>query len=422
MFRYAMSLPSTTLRVGLHPTLAGVEFHFDGAGRSSGGVLAVDLERHLGRINEAERDLIATAALLVAAGLFVPSSIVVEWDSAAAVAPGFTELLGILYDVRAYCTKTAPLMPSVSIRPKGIASVAPVTCSADDHDLSAHSHILLFSGGIDSTYSLLRLLDEGKTPVALFLGANLDTVELEWEASCRIAEALGVRLLRWNLVTEGLPQRDADPTCWPHFGQFPYYNSIPHGRDILSAAVASVAASHSGIQHIAFGQEKESREKVTSYRGRRVLRHDVESVEGSALLETWLRRCTGSDLQLISPIETLTIEQIRLDMYDRHEDLLAMTQSCFWERLCGRCVKCISLYVLQRLTGMNVFHFDSNPFSDRWNRDLADAVSSDLPDNEIGYGAQIRNGLRRILADGKYTEDDYWIVQGSENLAPSPDR
>jgi 7-cyano-7-deazaguanine synthase in queuosine biosynthesis len=395
-----------------------VEFQLDTHKRLLNGMLTVDFDRYVKHFHKAEYDLIGAAALLVVAGLFVPSSIIVEWDSEASMLPEFNDLLRILYDVRAYCSKTAPFLPTVSIKSSNkIQNVqnAEVIFPAIDLDILNYSHILLFSGGIDSTYSMLRLIEEGSKSIALFLGINTDTVELEWEASRRIASTLDIELLHCDFVLKGFPQRGVDHANWPQFGQFPYFNSIPHGRDILSAALASVIARRFKIDSIAFGQEKESREKVIPYHGRRILRHDVESFEGSTILKTWLRRCLQHEIQLISPVESLTIEQIRLDMLDRYPDIMAMTQSCFWERRCCQCAKCVSSYILQRLTGNNIFNFQKNPLADQQNRDLADAIDSDIPDNEIGYGAQIRNGIRSIITKGKYTAEDYWVIRALEN-------
>lgn len=414
MIDYHSNKSSSTLRASLHPTLAGIEFHLESADRLSSGYLAVDISSPcIEGLNSSEYDLVAASALLVVCGFFTPTSIVLEWDSEATKATEFIDLLRILYDIRAYCTKTEPFLPSIAID-SSINNLPPSLEAPDGPDLSGFSHVQLFSGGIDSTYSLIRLREEGQTPLALFLGANIDTIDLEWSAAKKIVSEMNVPLLRLDIVTEGLPKRGADSSVWPQFGQFPYYNSIPHGRDILSAALASIIATRNSIGHIAFGQEKESREKVISYRGLQILRHDVESLSGSAILEKWLNRHLIKSLKIVSPIETFTIEKIRRSMFDSHPQLLAMTQSCFWEKLCCRCIKCVSTYILQRLAGSTVFEFSENPLADPENLDLADAVLSDVPDNEIGYGSQVRGGIARILLEGKYTKEDYWVLKASE--------
>ncbi len=412
----------STLYVKLHSRISGVRFQFINDKHNLDGTLAVDLSKYIGKLDEKELDLVGAAALLVVAGLFIPSSIVIQWDSNAARCIEFSKILEILYNVRAYCAKIPIFFPSVTIQSSNNKKETGLTKIVSDSCFSSRStifsHIVLFSGGIDSTYSMLRLLKEGYKPLALFLGANSDTRELEWEASRRIASKLGVELLRYDFEIKGFPKKGADPDIWPQFGQFPYYNSIPHGRDILSAAIASIITRRMNIRFIAFGQEKESREKTIFYRGRKILRHDIESREGSKILNSWLNRCLGYDFNLFSPIESFSIEEIRLDMINRYPDLLSMTQSCFWERLCCKCVKCISLYLMQRVTGNEIVKFPINPLADPTNLDLADAVDSDIPDNEIGYGVQIRRGIQKIIEKRTYTEQDYWILRAIEKPFP----
>ncbi len=403
-----------------HPKIPGVEFQFFDNERSLKGSLAIDIYHYTGKLNKNEYDLISTAALLVVVGLFIPSSIVIEWDSEAARYNEFIKILQILYDVRAYCAKIPLFSPTITIQPSnskvgsGYSEKTPGYLRFPNN--SIFSHVLLFSGGIDSTYSMLRLLEEGQKPLALFLGINTDTIDLEWKAAHKISADLGIELLRCDFQIEGFPKKGADPTLWPQFGQFPYYNSIPHGRDILSATIASIIAKRLNCLYVAFGQEKESREKVILYHGRKIFRHDIESYYGNKILNLWLNRCLDYKIQLVSPIESFTIEEIRLDMINNYPDILSATQSCFWERLCCKCVKCISLYLIQRATGINIVQFPINPLTDPNNLDLADAVNSKIPDNEIGYGAQIRNTIKKIIRSGKYGNEDYWIQRAIENL------
>ena len=412
------------LTAKLHPEKPGIEFQFKTKQSIFKGCLAVNIEPITGILDRYEYDLLSTAALLVVAGMFTPSQIVIHWPSNAVKYTEFNQLLQILYDIRAYCARTSFLTPLIEIDSSNNVVISSTFNTFSQTELaistkSNYTHLLLLSGGIDSTYSLLRLLEDGYKPLALFLGVNTDTIELEWKASRNIATKMNVNLLRCDIEMKGLPRRGSDPAIWPQFGQFPYYNSIPHGRDILSAAIATVIAKRLDISSIAFGQEKESREKIIIYQKRRILRHDVESYEGARILNTWLNYCSGYKIKLISPIEYFTIEEIRTNMIRHHPDLLSMTQSCFWERLCCKCVKCISLYILQRITGITVIHFPANPLADPENQDLADAINNKIPENEIGYGAQIRNGIKKIIENHKYTKQDYWILRAIKKGVPA---
>ncbi len=73
---------------------------------------------------------------------------------------------------------------------------------------------------------------------------------------------------------------------------------------------------------------------------------------------------------------------------------------------------------MQRVTGNEIVKFPINPLADPTNLDLADAVDSDIPDNEIGYGVQIRRGIQKIIEKRTYTEQDYWILRAIEKPFP----
>ena len=334
-----MPTNTTVLHVWQHHAFAGVTYRYLSThGKEIRGSLAADISSLNIPLDEFESDFIASAATLVVAGLFVPDQIKIEWFSNASQGDAFQRLLQILYDVRAYCSRTD--FRRAKVTSKGVINRFPMDSSPVLLDLGEHvDHLQLFSGGIDSTCSLLKLKNEGASPVALYFGFNPDTAQLEQEAAHRIAAHLNVTLIECPFVQEGFPVRGADPEIWPQFGQFPYYNSIPHGRDILSAAVAGVIAARYGIKTIAFGQERESREKVVRYRGQNILRHDIESNEGAGILNQWLNQKLKAMIELISPVKDMSIEEIRLLMADRYPEELSMTQSCVWEKLCCRCPK-----------------------------------------------------------------------------------
>ena len=407
----------TVLHLQQRPSLAGVSYRYiPNSGQEISGTLATDFSCLNISLDEIENDFVSSAATLVLAGLFIPNQIIIDWHSSASTGAAFQQLIQILYDVRAYCSQSDFYYPKTTSKGPLKQSSIEASPLLFTLDLGYNvDYLQLFSGGIDSTFSLLQLKNSGASPAALFLGINSDTAQLELEASRRIAGHLKVPLIECPFILEGLPERGADPNIWPQFGQFPYYNSIPHGRDILSAAIASIIASRCGVQKIAFGQEKESREKVVRYKGRDILRHDIESREGSSILNKWLNQCLYDPVTLISPIEKTSIEEIRLHMASEHPSELAMTQSCVWNRLCCRCLKCISLYILQRNIERQFFTFRENPLADPSNKDLANLVDTDVPDNEVGYGGQIRNGIRQILVESKYSDEDFWIIRASEN-------
>lgn len=375
---------------------------------SSGRVgLGSGSQKILGDLSSEESDFFGAAASLVVSGLYRPETIEFHWPSLAASASEFLSLAHMLYDVRAYCEDDDFFYPRV-VQPRQETKPRERT-EKETSASSGYDTLLLFSGGIDSTYSLIKLHQYGSKVLALYLDMNLDTLELERKAVTELARYFGTPVIYMDLCLEGFPRRGDNRVGSDKFGEFPIYNSVPHGREILSLALACIVARRYGISNIAVGQEKDSIEKTVMYQGKTIYRHDVESRVGHELMSSWIhRQLPPGPWNIFSPIGNMSIQDIRETMLFYYPEVLATTQSCFWERQCERCVKCVSIYVLQRVLGKEVFRFTSNPLDDPGNEELEEALSNEGHSDKIGFYGQILECLRN-LSSSPGLSGEYWI-------------
>jgi hypothetical protein len=193
------------------------------------------------------------------------------------------------------------------------------------------------------------------------------------------------------------------------FGEFPFYNSVPHGRDFLLALVAAVVARRLDCSWLAFGHEKESRKKVLQYEGRPIYRHDVESEYGTQLTQAVIDGTLGAGVRLFSPLAGLSVYRIRQILLSRFPDLSAKVRSCFWGHRCEKCLKCLSTYTMQRHLGREVIPFDLNLFADPDDEDMTLFASPDRPSEVLGYGPQMHFAMVKLLDEGRARPEDFWL-------------
>jgi len=274
----------------------------------------------------------------------------------------------------------------------------------------------LLSGGFDSTFAALLLSRAGYQVHALHVRCNRHVEEVEERAARAVAAELDVPIHVVRLMApdqEGLGRRYSRT-----FGQFPFYNSIPHGRDLPLAVIAGIVAERLGCGAIAFGHEKESRRKVLAYRGRRIYRHDVESAHGTALAAAFLRGALGARQRLFSPVAGASIYSVRSALMRHALRLGGLVQSCLWSRRCEKCLKCLSTYTMQRHLGVDYARFEQNPFADRDDRDMALLAEPDRPSEALAYGPQMHYAMVSLLRSGQATTEDYWLHRFRERGLP----
>lgn len=308
------------------------------------------------------------------------------------------DLLKMLYDIRQFCDETEPrAVPALQY-----SDTAPAGSEG-----SRSRVLLMLSGGFDSTVTALILRDAGYDVHALHVTVNRHVERAEERAAIDIARVLEIPLHKIDLR---FPDQERVGRYYSRsFGQYPFYNSIPHGRDFPLAVIGAITARHLGCGTVAFGHEKESRTKVIQTAYGPVHRHDAESSFGRSLVQRYLDESMGPGLDLSSPVAGLSIYRVRRMLLEQRPDLARLVQSCFWSRGCGRCLKCTSTYTMQRHLGVTIVAFDANPFSDPDDLDMALFARPDRPTETLGYGPQMHYAMCRIVDEGVVGPDDYWL-------------
>lgn len=369
--------------------------HYDLDGRFSGETL-VDWTDVGGAPSTEEARVLSVALAAQIAQYAMPHTI--NGPNPKEISRHVARILEMLYDIRAFCDETATYPPSFKGRDLDISPRAVVG--------DARRVLLLLSGGFDSTFAALLLRDAGYRVDALHIRANRHVEVPEEQAARTIANLIGIPL---HVVRFDSPDEERIGRYYSRtFGIYPFYNSVPHGRDFPLGVVAAIVARRLGCGSIAFGHERESRRKVVPFAGREVYRHDVESDYGATQMRAFLD-AAGLGVKMFSPLAGLSVYSIRAAVLRRFPDYARVIQFCFWGRRCERCLKCVSTYTMQRHLSLEPIPFELNPFSDRDDQDMALLAEPDRPSEMLAYGSQMHFAMSSILADRLDRPDDFWL-------------
>jgi 7-cyano-7-deazaguanine synthase in queuosine biosynthesis len=288
-----------------------------------------------------------------------------------AMAEAMTPIAEMLYDIRCWKDRR-PVVGTPRYEWAAGDVSGPV-----EVELSPRRSALLWSGGKDSTLSAILLQANGYQVEAVHITANQSVEQLEQDAVTALARDLN---LRPALVRYEHPEFVAFSTAYAARGEwndFPRSNLVPFGRDLLTALLCVPVAAALGAGRISLGHDHECRNSYLEYGGRSVPRNDIESTRGALALEAYIRRFVLAGVSFLPPVSGLTELRILHEMLVRHPDLMARAAFCFWGRNCGRCAKCLRYYLAQRLFGVEVLRFATNPLADGACPELDDILAAD---------------------------------------------
>ena len=117
---------------------------------------------------------------------------------------------------------------------------------------------------------------------------------LSVEAARHVASYVGFPLLEMTLHFPEMRQVGAD-ISHAHEMRILSTTPYPHGRDIPIAVIARHSRPSGRCDYVAFGHEKESRQKKFVDGDREILRHDVESDKGHRMLQDYLDASSERD-------------------------------------------------------------------------------------------------------------------------------
>jgi 7-cyano-7-deazaguanine synthase in queuosine biosynthesis len=300
-------------------------------------------------------DLIAAASAIYLGSL----ALAAEVEIARPLSPGLVEDMGriveMLYDIRRW-KDDRPLGP-----PAQLLSPARDSTEANQTPLTPRKSALLWSGGKDSTLSLVTLRANEYDICPVHVTINSGVEELERRAVVALSAWLGAPT---ETVTIEHPDFGEFTRAYAReWDRFPHWNRVPFGRDLLTAAVAVPFALASGASFVSMGHDNECRTAIVHHRGKRIPRNDLESAEGATILERAIRTYVHPDLGLLPPVGNLSELRILRDMFARYGELMELASFCFWGDKCGRCAKCLRYYLADQVYGGGQLRFQANPLT-----------------------------------------------------------
>jgi 7-cyano-7-deazaguanine synthase in queuosine biosynthesis len=217
----------------------------------------------------------------------------------------------------------------------------------------------LWSGGADSTLSLLLLKENDFEVIPIHFGVNYDVARFEKLAVDEINKQLD------------LPIQYIDvnfPNFFPIVTQYsnciaspPFHNSIPHGRELMLIAPSLLVANHYGATNICLAHESEVWTAKVTYRDKVFSKNDTQSEEMTLILDNFLSKYLNLPIKLFSPVAALSDFRKFKILLTKYPDVLRNISFCYWDQHCGECPKCIRYYLYQRALGKTVIFFQHDP-------------------------------------------------------------
>lgn len=198
--------------------------------------------------------------------------------------------------------------------------------------------VLLWSGGVDSTYSFHLLRKNRYVINALHLNINQDFENQEQAAIIKLAKHNKTNLDFAKTEFKELKQIGRQYSS--KFSRYPDYNAIPFGRELISIFVALIFSYQKGCSNICVGHEYELWKNKIKQKGKPVYRNALQSEQANILLQK-LIQTVSRNTKLFSPIAGLSKYKIYKDMINKYPEELKYTTSCYFGNKCDKCVNCI---------------------------------------------------------------------------------
>ena len=246
----------------------------------------------------------------------------------------------------------------------------------------------LVGGGKDSLASSILLSDNGYFVVNCHIaGLNTATSTRELDACKNLYDSL--QIIHVSGFDELIQRASQRSRC---LGSPPRYNFIPRGRDLLSVLFVLPLIEKECASFISLGCERDLWENNIRIGNKVIPTHDSQS----ELVITHLSKIVENtfSIHLFSPIAGLHEINILLYLLNRHPELAAKMQSCFYDEWCGQCAKCTRYYLIQEMAINKVFSFKCSPLRDD-NRYLNQVLQG------VPEGFPYRDEMYYLLGKGK---------------------
>ena len=345
-------------------------------------------------LHDGSRALLEIAVALYLGSLALAREIRVRYPIPQGLLSRFAPVAEALYDIRRW-RDDLDLSGGPSITAPE-TKIEPERC-----ELEPERSLVLWSGGKDSTLSLLTLRANGHDTIPVHFVVNAGSEDPERQAVQEISDILGIAPIESVRVEhpEFLDFSSAFADSWD---AFPLSNRVPFGRDLLLTAMAIPWALHCGAGNVALGHDNECRNAYVEYRGRRIPRNDIECADIAVRVECAIQAFVHPDLRLLPPVANLAELRILRDMLVDHPSLMSRTSFCFWGRNCGQYAKCLRYYLADRVFATNLLNFEANPLAAGACPELEDLLSG----RETLFERQVLWMLGQLVARGDIREDE----------------
>jgi len=263
-----------------------------------------------------------------------------------------------LYAVRAYRDEIPAIHSPVFVTPNQRPKFSKSTL------VSANKAVLLWSGGIDSTLSLMLLRKNGYEVNTLHI-SNVNGDPKATISELRAVQELG-KILSAEAFTSQIQFPQFSDICERYSsnaGTFPQVNTVPHGRELLLLPVAAVYANLTNSDSICFGFENSAWTDQIEYEGALYSRSDTQSEFCLLNLQHFIREVCFMRFRLFSPVAPLSEYYKFSSFVTLYPQLAPKTSFCFWGENCGLCQKCSLYYLLQRSLKVSMINFANNPIT-----------------------------------------------------------
>lgn len=281
--------------------------------------------------------LLADACCAVVGALVLASEIKISWPAKSKF---LNEIVISLYDIRAFSEEINYINPKLHSIDKPDYFIEKV------NDLEASRAILSWSGGIDSTLSLLLLKKNKFTVFPFFTDINIHQKSHELKSIQSLSKKLGVTC---DVVSVYWPQLLEHGKRYSNkFDKFPEYNAIPFGRDFIHSMIGLFFAKHYGAQNICFGHEYELWKNDINIDGKIIERNDMQNERNMKRMEN-LSRNLLPQIKFVSPIAGLSKFAVYKIMKLDYPLILDKTTTCYFKKRCGKCNNCRLMEVVEEL-------------------------------------------------------------------------
>jgi 7-cyano-7-deazaguanine synthase in queuosine biosynthesis len=274
---------------------------------------------------------------VILASLTVPKEIFYDFEICAK--KEYQEILAMIYAIRGY----SEFLHDIKT-PKVSAKKTAHFAKTAEKDTAQKSAVLCWSGGVDSTSAYLLLQKNGYRIHALHTDINQTQAVSERNAIEALSQILHISP---TCVSIYFPQlHDIGKKYSTKFAQFPIYNDIPFGRDILHVAISLYLNYLRDAKYICLGYEHETIHMQVQSNKKYIWRHDVQSVQGLHLYNAVAKQ-VNKHYAVFSPIAGLS----KFRVYEMliKEGLLEYSTSCFFGDACGKCTNCLLYHTISRI-------------------------------------------------------------------------